>query len=80
MRGRPEDCYPDKQMTDLFEFLKHTKEIFVYSHPLERLGITRIVIEDYSFPFTKGENVQAYEINALSDYNHSLLIEMEDQK
>lgn len=80
MTGKPEDCFPAKQMTDLFEFLKHSKDIFVYCHPLERLGITRLVIEDYSFPFTKGENVQAYEINAISDFDYNLFIELEKQK
>lgn len=74
MQGKPEDCYPTDQFIKLFEFLKHSKEIFIYSHPLELLGITRVVVEDYSFPFTKGENVQAYELKLTSDYNYELLI------
>lgn len=78
MKGKPEDCYPVDQMIDLFEFLKHSKEVFVYSFPLEKLGITKLVIEDYSFPFTKGENVQAYDIKTLSDFGYNLLITEED--
>lgn len=78
MKGKPEDCYPVDQMTDLFEFLKYSKEIFVYCFPLEKLGITKLVIEDYSFPFTKGENVQAYDIKTLSDFGYNLLITEDD--
>lgn len=74
LNGKPEDCFPIKQMTELFEYLIHHKEIFVFCHPLQLLGISRLVIEDYSFPFTKGENVQAYEIKALSDFPHSLIV------
>jgi hypothetical protein len=74
LQGKPEDCFPIKQMTDLFKYLIHSGSLFVYSHPLETLGINHIVIEDYSFPFTKGENMQAYEIKALSDYPYSLIV------
>lgn len=74
LKGTVEDCYPTKQMNSLFEFLMHNKEIYVYHHLLETLGINKIVIEDFSFPFTKGENVQAYEIKALSDYDYNLEI------
>lgn len=76
LRGKPEDCYPKAQMNSLFEFLTAQKEIYVFCHLFEPLGINRIVIEDYSFPFTKGENVQAYEIKAVSDSIHKLLIEV----
>lgn len=80
LKGKPEDCFPIKQLTDLFEYLIHTKEIFVYCYPLELLGINRLVIESYRFPFTKGENVQAYELNALSDFPHSLIVPFEKPK
>jgi len=75
MQGKPEDCFPREHFIKLFEFLKYSKEIFIYSHPLELAGITKVVIEDYSFPFTKGENVQAYELKLTSDYSYNLLIE-----
>lgn len=73
LRGTPEDCFPREQFIKLFEFLKHSKEIYVNSHPLELLGIVKVVVEDYSFPFTKGENVQAYELKLTSDDSYSLL-------
>ena len=31
-----------------------------------------------NFPFTKGENVQAYEISVKSDFDYNLLLEEED--
>lgn len=79
-KGKPEDCFPYKQFQKLFKYLIHIKELFVYCYPLELLGINRLVIESYSFPFTKGENVQAYEIKALSDYPHSLIVPFEKPK
>lgn len=74
MQGKPEYCFPKDQFVQLFNFLKHSKELYVYSHPLELLGITKVVIEDYSFPFTKGENVQAYELKLVSDFDYQLLL------
>ena len=74
MKGKPEYCFPKDQFVQLFNFLKHSKELYVYSHPLELLGITKVVIEDYSFPFTKGENVQAYELKLVSDFDYQLLL------
>jgi hypothetical protein len=76
LNGRPEDCYPKKKLTELFEFLTAQKIIYCYCHLFEPLGINQLVIEDFSFPFTKGENVQAYEIKAVSDSNHKLLLEI----
>lgn len=75
MQGKPSDCFPKDQFAQLFNFLKHVKELYVYSHPLELLGITKVVVEDYSFPFTKGENVQAYELKLVSDFDYQLLLE-----
>lgn len=72
--GKVEDCFPKKQMQALFDFLKHNKEFYIYSDPLEILGVTKVCVEDYSFPFTKGENVQAYDIKLVSDFGYELLI------
>lgn len=77
LKGLPEDTFPREQMERLFEFLKHSKEFFIYCHPLEILGITKVVVEDYSFPFTKGENVQAYDLKLTSDFAYNLLIKEE---
>jgi hypothetical protein len=74
MKGSVENCFPKKQMIELFEFLKFSKEFYVFSPLLEIQGITKVVVEDYSFPFTKGENVQAYDIKLVSDFSYQLFI------
>lgn len=71
--GRVEDCFPIKQMESLFKFLTHNKEFYISCAPLEILGINKVVVEDYTFPFTKGENVQAYDLKLTSDDNYTLL-------
>jgi hypothetical protein len=75
--GSVDDCFPKKQMIELFEYLKYNKEIYVFNPMLVELGIIKVVVEDYSFPFTKGENVQAYDIKLVSDYSYDLFIKEE---
>ena len=74
LKGPVSECYPKKQLEALFNFLIYSKEIYVYCEPLLLMGITKVVVEDYSFPFTKGENVQAYDIKLISDFSYNLLI------
>ena len=74
MRGKPEDCFPKDQLIKLFDFLIHAGSFYIKSHPLEALGITKVVVEDYRFPFTKGENVQAFELKLASDFDYDLLV------
>ncbi|MDN3671696.1 DUF6046 domain-containing protein [Flavobacterium branchiarum] len=74
IKGKVEDCFPREQMQRLFEFLKYNKEFYIYCAPLEILGITKVVVEDYTFPFTKGENVQAYDLKITSDDFYNLLV------
>ena len=74
--GKPEDCFPVRDFEKLKEYLTHSKEVYVSCFPLEKLGINKIAIEDFSFPFTKGENVQAYSIKAYSDDSYNLLLEL----
>lgn len=73
--GTYESTYPRDDFERLKNFLLQGKEIKVMSLPFELLGINYIAIEDFSFPFTKGENVQAYEIKAISDVPMNLFIE-----
>jgi hypothetical protein len=72
--GNVEDCFPREDFEKLRKVLTHAKEIKVSSPPLEYLGISNIVIEDFTFPFTKGENVQAYTIRAYSDESYNLIL------
>jgi hypothetical protein len=74
LKGKPEDCFPTKKLTELMEFLIAAKTINIYNHALNDAGILKVAIYDYSFPFTKGENVQAYEIKCKSDDPFDLLI------
>lgn len=75
MQGTVEDCFPKSDFQKLKTFLTTAKHIYVKCAPLELLGINKIVIDDFTFPFTKGENVQAYDIKACSDSSYNLLIE-----
>lgn len=76
LRGNMEDCYPKADFEKLKNVLTHSKQIKVNCPPLELLGINSIAIDDFSFPFTKGENVQAYEIKACSDFSYNLLMKI----
>jgi hypothetical protein len=76
LRGNMEDCFPRADFEKLKKVLTHSKEIKVNCPPLELLGINSIAIDDFSFPFTKGENVQAYEIKACSDFSYNLLMKI----
>lgn len=73
--GPYESTYPREDFERLKNFLLQGKEIKVKSIPFELLGISYIAIEDFSFPFTKGENVQAYVIKAISDVPMQLFME-----
>lgn len=71
--GRPEQTYPRVEMEKLRDLLLTASAIHVRCEPLQILNINKIVIESMSFPFTKGENVQAYEISAISDFPYNLI-------
>lgn len=78
LRGNMEDCFPKKDFEKLRTILTSSLNIRIKCPPLELLGIHYIVIEDFKFPFTKGENVQAYSIKAVSDFSYNLLIKEKD--
>lgn len=77
-RGAPEDTFPRKDFELLKDYCTAPEGLEVRCEPLQLLGINYLVIEDFNFPFTKGENVQAYELNALSDFSFDFLLEIED--
>lgn len=78
MTGDVSDCYPISDFNNLVAVLTQPRAIYVYCEPLQLLGISKIVIDSFSFPFTKGENVQAYEIRGYSDNEPQLLIQLND--
>lgn len=78
MTGSVEDCFPRADFEKLRDYMTVPKSLKVYCEPLQLLGINQLVIEDFSFPFSKGENVQAYEIKAYSDFPYKLLLDIND--
>lgn len=66
--------FPDADLKKLVEYCTAKEPLDVVCPALERLGITRLVIEDYSLPFTKGPENQNFSIKALSDDDWELLI------
>ena len=80
MMGKSAQTYPRYEMERLRDYLLTPEALEVKCEPLQILNINKIVIESVSFPFTKGENVQAYQIKALSDFNHNLLWDMKRPK
>lgn len=76
MRGGPQETFPRADFQKLIEYIAAPEGIEVLCEPLQLLGINYLVIEDYSFPFTKGENVQAYELKCLSDNTINFLLEI----
>lgn len=78
LTGSVKECYPISDFEKLRNFMIAPKSLKVFCEPLQLLGINQIVIEDFSFPFTKGENVQAYEIKAYSDFDYKLLLDIND--
>lgn len=74
-RGTVEECFPRADFVKLLSYLKHKGAIYVRCPLFEMLGITQISILDYTFPFTKGENMQAFEFRAVSDSNFDLTIQ-----
>ena len=78
MTGSVEDCFPRRDFEKLRDYMTTAESLKVYCEPLQMLNIHQVVVADFSFPFTKGEYVQAYEIKLYSDYDYKLLLDIED--
>lgn len=78
MVGSYAESYPREDMERLREFLTSGERFKVECEPLQILGVNYIVIEEVNFPFTKGNDVQAYEIKAISDDDWTLLYQREN--
>lgn len=70
------NTYPESDVQKLMYYVNAKQSLYVKNELLALLGINQIVIETYSIPFSKGENVQNFTINALSDDTYNLFIEM----
>lgn len=69
--------YPVQELQELADILTSREVLDVTCPVLQWLGITQMVVEDFSFPFTKGEENQAYSIKALSDDDWDLFIKLD---
>ena len=78
LTGDVSQCFPKSDFEKLRDILESRKSWGIQCEPLQLLGISKIVVYDMNFPFTKGENVQAYEISVKSDFDYNLLLEEED--
>jgi len=72
------NTYPSDDVQRLKSYISEKRALYVKNELLAMLDIGQIVIENYSFPFTNGENIQNYIIDALSDDSYELFIEVKD--
>lgn len=77
LTGTYDECFPRRDFERLRDYCICPGGIEIQCEPLQLLGINSLVVEEFSFPFTKGENVQAYELHCLSDFTSELLLEIE---
>jgi len=70
--------YPENDVQKLMYYIKQKRALCVKNELFAMLDIQQIVIESYSFPFSKGENVQNFSIDAYSDDLYELFIEVKD--
>jgi hypothetical protein len=67
--------YPEELLRKLRTICESGESIEVQCDLLLMYDISRIVIEDLDFPFTKGENAQLCTLKCVSDDSYDLLIE-----
>ncbi len=75
--GSVQDCYPINDFEKLRDYCTSPLGVQVKCEPFQLLGIDYLIVEDFQFPFTKGENVQAYELKCYSDFSADFLLEIE---
>jgi hypothetical protein len=70
-----DNYYPREEVRDLHELLKQSELLTVVSDYLQLFDIKELVVTDYSFKQQEGyQNVQLFEINAISDDSKYRLI------
>ncbi len=70
--------YPSQNVTDLTNLIRQKTAIEVQNELLQLLDVHQIVIEEFELPFSKGENVANYSIEAVSDDLYNLFIDVKD--
>lgn len=76
--GNYEEAFPHQDFEKLKNYCISPTGLEVQCEFLQYFGINTIVVEDFSFPFSKGENVQMYDIKAISDFSAEFLLEIEE--
>lgn len=71
---KDEWTYPEADIKKLWQMLESKDTFYVECELLAIFHISRIVVDKFDFPFTKGEENQGYRIHAYSDDNWDLLI------
>jgi hypothetical protein len=71
---RDDGQFPETEIAKIRKYVEGRKTLMVKSNLFTLFNITKIAIEDYSIPFTKGIENQMYNIKAYSDDMHDLLI------
>jgi len=69
------NVYPEEDMAKLRELCESASVLEVECDLLKYFDISRMVVESYSFPFTKGEQNQRFVITGYSDDLFKLLVE-----
>ena len=72
------DVYPADDLQTLYKAITQRRAIEVKNELLQLLDVHQVVIEPYSFPFSKGENVQNFSMDAYSDDSYNILIEVKN--
>jgi hypothetical protein len=70
--------YPTQEVKYLEQIITQRRPVEVLCELFQMLNIHQIVIESYSFPFSKGENVQNFTIDASSDDLYKLFIDVKN--
>ncbi len=76
--GSYDEAFPHEDFVKLKNYCISPTGLEVQCEFLQYFGVDKIVVKDFSFPFSKGENVQVYDIKALSDFSADFLLELED--
>lgn len=69
--------YTDREVQKLRQAVTQRRTIGVQNHILSLLNVSNIVVLSYNLPFSKGENVQNWSFEAVSDNKTDLFIKVE---
>lgn len=75
--GSYQEAYPIEWFERLRDYCTSPTGLEVECDLFQMLSIKNIVVESFNFPFTKGENVQMYDIKAVSDFSAEFLLELD---